>query len=340
MPALYLTEQQSKIRLSNQRLQVEREVSPFHADQVEVLLSLPLAHVDSLILLGNISLTTPAIHALLRRGVPVVFLSAQGEYLGRLEGELSPHVPLRKMQYLRHSEENFVLEMARRFVRAKLAHQRAMLQRYQRTHPGISLCDFIQALDRFLAELERKTTLSALRGLEGTATAAYFRAVRTLLHHDWGFTERNRRPPRDPVNVLLSFGYTLLAEACRGAVEAVGLDPYLGFLHEVAYNRPSLALDLMEEFRPVIDGLVLWALNGGQIKPEDFLPGTAERPILLSREGQRRFLAAYEARMEMRVKHPLRQMQFPLRQCLVEQAHQVASCIQRGVPDFQGMGFR
>jgi len=140
--------------------------------------------------------------------------------------------------------------------------------------------------------------------------------------------------------VLLSFGYTLLAEAAASAVQAVGLDPYAGFLHEVAYNRPALGLDLMEEFRPVVDGVVLWCLNSGIITPKDFEAGPPERPVILKPEGQRRFLQAYEQRLETRFTHPLRQMQLPLRQCLIEQARQIAHCIQEGNPNYIPMGFR
>lgn len=188
--------------------------------------------------------------------------------------------------------------------------------------------------------VDHKTALSSLLGLEGSASSAYFRGLRYFFAEQWQFAERNRRPPRDPVNVLLSFGYTLLAEAASSAVQTVGLDPYAGFLHEVAYNRPALGLDLMEEFRPVVDGIVLWCIHSGQISPTDFRPGSAELPLVLEAEGQKRFIQAYEQRMDSRYTHPLRQMQFPLKQCLIEQARQLAQCIQNGDVNYVGMGFR
>jgi len=138
----------------------------------------------------------------------------------------------------------------------------------------------------------------------------------------------------------LSFGDPLLAQLPVSAAQAAGLDPYAGFLHEVAYNRPALGLDLLEEFRPVVDGVALWCCNGGQVKPQDFSPGPPERPILLGEGGQKRFIQAYEQRLEVKFTHPLRQAQFPLRQCVLEQARQIAHRVQTGTAGYQGMGFR
>lgn len=352
MPALYLVEQQTKIRIRNRRVQVERDLSPDAQPPIEspdsqienlrsqILLSAPLAQVEQVVIFGNVGLTTPAIDAFLSQGTEVVFLTLRGEYRGRLVGNVTPHVPLRRAQYTRLGEPGFVLSMAKGFVRAKLGHQRALLLRHNRERGDAEIEAVTAQIHAALEEVERKTALSSLLGVEGAATAAYFRGLQRLFDPKWKFEDRNRRPPRDPVNVLLSFGYTLLAEAASSAVQAVGLDPYAGFLHEVAYNRPALGLDLMEEFRPVVDGVVMWCLNSGQVTPEEFAPGPPERPILLGAQGQRRFLQAYEQRMDVKYTHPLRELQFPLRQCLIEQARQIAGCVTSGDPTYRGMGFR
>lgn len=336
MPPLYIVQQNTKIRIYNSRLQVERGEPP----AAEVLLSVPLLQVSQVVLFGNIGLTTPAIDALLARGCEVLFLTASGQYRGRLQGEMTPHVPIRRSQYECLSKPDFVLEMARGFVAAKLSHQRALLLRHNRETGSVEITAAIEQLARAIQAVPRKTSLDSLRGLEGSATAAYFSGFRRLFASEWNFTDRNRRPPADPVNVLLSFGYTLLAQASAGAVQAAGLDPYAGFLHEVAYNRPALGLDLMEEFRPVVDGVVLWACRGGQVTPADFTPGPAERPVVLGEEGQRRFIQAYEQRMETRFAHPIRGEKLAMRLCLLEQARQVAARVKNGLPGYQGMGFR
>jgi CRISP-associated protein Cas1 len=332
MPPVYVVQQGARLRVDNRRLSVEREE--------EVLLQVPLGQVSQVVLFGNISLTTPAMVALLAQASEVVFLSEHGEYRGRLVGAVTPHVPLRRAQYRRLEDPAFVLAMAQGFVAAKLAHLRALLLRHNREQPDEVVTAAGAQLNRALAALPRKTALTALRGLEGAASAAYFRGYRRLFGPQWSFARRARRPPPDPVNVLLSFGYTLLAQAAAGAVQSAGLDPFAGFLHEVAYNRPALGLDLMEEFRPVVDGIVLWCCRGGQITPEDFTPGPEDRPVVLSEAGLRRFVQAYEGRMDQPFTHPLRGIRLPLRQCLVEQARQVATRLQEGPAGYRGMGFR
>lgn len=336
MPPLYLVQQNTKIRIRNRRVVVEDE----EADPPETLVSRPLSQVEQVVIFGNVGLTTPAINAFLEQNSEVVFLSIRGEYRGRLVGNITPHVPLRRQQYARLNESDFVLGLAKGFVRAKLSHQRALLVRHARERKLGDLEAVCEQLRQALEAVEHKTALSSLLGIEGSATSAYFRGLRVLFGAEWKFEERNRRPPRDAVNVLLSFGYTLLAEAAASAVQTVGLDPYAGFLHEIAYNRPALGLDLMEEFRPCVDGVVLWCLNSGQLTPADFTPGPPERPVVLGAEGQKRFIQAYEQRMDTKYTHPLRKVQYPLRLCLIEQARQIADCIQSGNAEYIGMGFR
>jgi len=336
MPPLYVVQQNAKLRIHNRRLQVELD----EGGHTQVLASIPLAQVSQVVIFGNVGLTTPAIDALLAQNTEVVFLTQRGDFRGRLVGSLTPHVPLRRAQYERLGQPQFVLAMAKAFVEAKLSHQRTLLLRHNRQRGDAGIAAAVAQIEQALESLPRRTALSALLGLEGSATAAYFSGLRRLLDPIWGFEDRNRRPPRDAVNVLLSFGYTLLTHLASSAVQTVGLDPYAGFLHEIAYNRPALGLDVMEEFRPVVDGIVLWCCNSGQLTPADFTPGPAERPLILSEAGQRRFLRAFEERLDQKYTHPLRGVQFPLRQCLVEQARQIAECVLSGVPRYQGMGFR
>lgn len=357
MPPLYVVQQNTKIRIRNRRLQVELDLSddapiPNSQSSIEnpkskILTSVPIGQVDQLVLFGNISLTTPAIDALLAQDAEVVFLTQNGEYRGELIGSITPHVPMRRAQYACLNNPAFILEMAKCFVTAKLQHQRAFLQRHTREErtaqspAGDAALSSIDHLERAINSVPQKTTLDSLRGVEGSATAAYFSAYRTFFAPEWKFTDRNRRPPADPVNVLLSFGYTLLSQLASGAVQTVGLDPFVGFLHEYVYNRPAFALDLMEEFRPVVDGVVLWCCRSAVLTPSgDFNPGPPERPIILDDDGKRRFLQAYQQRMDQTYTHPLRGMKFTLRQCMIEQARQAAECLMSGNANYQGMGFR
>lgn len=333
MPPLYITRQGAKVRIDNRCLVVEK-------DQ-ESLLKVPIGHVSQVVIFGNIGLTTPAISYLLNKEVDVAFLSQNGRYRGRLSGRLTPHVPLRRAQYRILDDRDAVLQAAKAFVLAKLQHQRTLLQRQQRENPHPEISAAVEQIKRAIISVPRKESLSSLRGVEGAATAAYFRGYRRLFGPQWQFESRQRRPPPDPVNVLLSFGYTLLAEAAFGALQTVGLDPYCGFLHEIVYNRPALALDLMEEFRPLIDGLALWCCHGAVLAPQDFkaMPGAA-RPVLLLEEGKKKYIKAYNQRMEKSFLHPVRQEQLTMLQCMQEQARQVARSVERGSFDYQMMGFR
>jgi len=331
MPPVYVVQQGARLSINNRRLQVARDE--------EVLLQTPLSQVSEVVLFGNVGLTTPAIDALLAQAVSVTFLSQRGEYRGRLIGELTPHVPLRRAQYRRLDDPAFVLAMAQGFVTAKLSHLRALLLRHNRQLGDATIVAAVDQINRGLEAVPRKTALAALRGVEGAATAAYFGGFRRLFGPEWRFERRERRPPADPVNVLLSLGYTLLAQAAAGAAQIAGLDPYGGFLHDFVYNRPALGLDLMEEFRPVVDGVVLWCCRGGQITPADFTPGPPDRPVELSEAGLRRFIQAYETRLDQCYTHPLRGVRLPMRQCLIEQARQVADRILNGQAGHRGMGF-
>lgn len=336
MPPFYVITQNAKIRIANRRLQVEVELE---SGGTQVLDSVPLGQISEVVLFGNVGLTTPAIDALLAQESSVVFLTRRGEYRGRLSGPLTPHMPLRRAQYARLDSPDFTLQMAQGMVSAKLGHQRVLLMRHNRELNDPLLASAAERLAEALQKVPGKSQLSSLRGLEGAATAAYFSGYRRFFGAEWNFTDRNRRPPVDPVNVLLSLGYTMLGHIATAAVETVGLDPYGGFFHETVYNRPSLALDLLEEFRPVIDGLVLWCCRSGQLSVADFSPGPPERPVVLREEGLRRFIQAFEQRMDSRFTHPIRGEKLNLRQCLIEQARQAAARILENRPGWTGMGF-
>lgn len=337
MPPLYIVQQGAKIRISKRRLQVEIENG---GGSPEILLKKPLVHVSQVVLFGNVGLTTPAIGALLDAGIEVVFLTLDGRYRGQLTGSVTPHIPLRRSQYALSGDPLFALEMSKGFVLAKLSHQRALLLRHNRDRRLEEITGCTDQIASILQQIPRKTVMNALRGLEGSAGQAYFRGFRQLFDPQWGFLKRTRRPPADPVNVLLSFGYTLIVQVADAAIRLAGLDPYVGFFHEVVYNRPAAALDLVEEFRPVVDGVVLWCCAGGAITPADFEEGPPERPVILKEDGQRRFIRAFEERLERSFTHPILGQKLSMRRCIIEQARQVAGRIRENQPGYTGMGFR
>ncbi|MBI5292452.1 MAG: CRISPR-associated endonuclease Cas1 [Chloroflexi bacterium] len=333
MPPLYVTEQGARIEMDNRRVAVSKDG--------EVLANVPMIHVSEVVIMGNVSLTTPAMKAFMAAGLDVVFLTIDGAYCGRLIGPNTPHVALRRMQYGRQGNAQFSMTLAQQFVIAKLQHQRVILQRHNRDKGEAVIAGAIESLGEALARAPRTTTVSGLMGVEGAASAAYFGSLKRLLKHDWKFEKRARRPPPDPINILLSYGYTLLTHTAEGAVAATGLDPFAGFLHAVEYNRPSMALDIVEEFRPLVDGVILWACNGEQVTPGDFTRGDdPQRPVVMSDRARKRFIEAYERRMGETFTHPKLNQQLTMRQCVLAQARQVAEAIRLERAEFAPMGFK
>ncbi len=330
---VHLTEQGAQARLRNGRLQIWKD------DQR--LADVPLHPVRLVVVWGNIGLTTPLLATLADRGIEVIFLTRRGRFRARLQGALTPHVQLRQMQYAARQQRRWRLQVSLGVVGAKLQHQRTLLQRQRRraTQPIPKVEEALQVLARSLAALPRKQSPHAVRGLEGVAARAYFRAWRDLLPSTCAFQGRRRRPPPDPVNALLSLGYTLLVQRVQSAVQAVGLDPYAGFLHHDVYGRPALALDLAEEFRPVVDGVVLRLCRQGLVTPESFEP-QPDGGLHLKDEGLARFLQAFETRLARAYRAPGREQRRPLAQWMVEQAYQLARRLRNGEPGFQGLGFR
>jgi CRISPR-associated protein Cas1 len=301
MTTLYVVEQGTELGCCGERLEVRRDDA--------VLQSVPLVKVEDVLLLGNVQVTAAALNRLLDRGVEVTFLTLYGRYHGRLVGEVTAHVALRRAQYRQADDAQWALALAQTLVRGKVHNCRALLQRFARSRETVppEVGKSIELLDWYRERVGRTTQLSSLLGVEGSATAAYFKGFRALLAEEWAFGGRKRRPPPDPVNVLLSLGYTLLTHKMLGAVQAVGFDPYQGFLHQLDYNRPSLALDLLEEFRPLlVDSLVLRVCSDGRVGLADFAPGeSADRPVVLSDAGKRAFVTAFEERMRTLARHSL-----------------------------------
>ena len=248
----------------------------------KALTSAPLMRLSEVVLFGNVGVTTPALHALLSRDVPVVFLRGDGRARGRLEPAGSPHVQLRLAQLARSADPASCLELARELVAGKLANQRVLLLRRSRRGPGPQR-EAVRAaaglLDTHQHAVLEADSLERLRGIEGAASGAYFRALRLLLPAGTGFQRRERRDP-DVVNALLNYCAALLREYVIGAITAAGLDPHVSFLHLPMRGRPTLAFDLMEEWRPILVEATMLALLGLRaVTPDDLVP-TEEGPRL------------------------------------------------------------
>lgn len=315
---LYVLEQGAKLNREGRRIIVTKDGKKLA--QVAVI------QVSQVVLFGNIQVTTPALRLLLDEGVEVVLLSEAGRFYGRLVGAPGGHGALRVNQVLCSQDLAISLKIAQQMVYGKLHNIKVFLQRYARRLDSETIHLAAIGVDQQLQRTSRTTAHNSLMGVEGQGTAIYFGVWKALLQPPWRFDGRVRRPPTDPVNVLLSFGYTVLLQNVLGAVLTAGLDPYVGFLHRLEYNRPSLALDLMEEFRPlIVDSVVLRCLNNGIIKEEHFQPGEEEdRPIMLAPEGVRLFVRELETRFTQTFKHPESGEQITYRRLFLLQAYALA----------------
>ena len=269
MSTLYITEPGARIEKEYHQLLVTKDD--------EVLARTPLSRVSHVVLVGNVGTTTPALLALLDAGVGLSLVSTGGKLRGRLVPATGGNAALRQAQYRAASDTVFCTRFARAVTCGKLRNSRTMMQRLLRRHEGLPPVQLLR-LEAALEQAAQARSVETLRGLEGSGARAYFGLFRQALRVDLAFEKRARRPPPDPVNALLSLGYTLLNEALMTALEVVGLDPYAGFFHADKYNRPALALDMVEEFRaPIVDSLVLTLINKRLLGPEDFVIGRAEQ---------------------------------------------------------------
>lgn len=311
MGTVYISTDDAFIGKTDERLRVRA--------QKETLLDVPLLKVDGVVVLGRATVSPAALNELLERKIPLSFMTGTGRFLGRLEPELNKNIFVRSAQWQAAGETPKAVHIVQSVIRGKLKNYRNTLLRAQRE--GITGLDAgIARLEQAIQPINQTCAIASLRGLEGTGSAAYFGHFGALIRHQgFSFQSRNRRPPTDPVNALLSFGYALLQHDIQGAINIVGFDPYLGYLHTQRYGRPSLALDLMEEFRPlVVDSMVLAALNRKSLSPEEFVSEPISQAVSLTEEGRRKFLRLYEQKKQSKFKHPVMG-----RQCTYQEAFEI-----------------
>ncbi len=297
---VYVQSQRAKVSKSGETLEISVE------DQK--VQSARLGEVSQLALWGNVYLTTPALHELMAREITVTWHSHGGWFMGHTMGTGHKNVEVRTAQYRASFDQAHCLRLAKGFVVAKIQNARTLLRRNWKAGevPEALLDAFRQDID--LAR--RAKALPELLGAEGNAAARYFREFRNMLSRPEGadelpfdFQRRNRRPPVDPVNALLSFAYALLVRTWTVTLSAVGFDAYRGFYHQPRYGRPALALDLMEPFRPLVaESTVIQAINNGEVKPSDFI--SAAGSVALDADGRKRFIASFERRLGQEVTHP------------------------------------
>ena len=293
----------------------------------------PVHDLRQLVVMGNVMLTPGAIDLLLGKGIDTVLLTWHGRYRGRLVGTGSSHVALRMAQYETLRDKGKALGIAKAIVRGKVRNQRSfLLRRAREGRDAEALLRGAMSMRATMARLESCETMDEVRGCEGAAAASYFRVFGELLTAEgFRFDGRNRRPPMDPVNAMLSLGYTLLANVVEASVQVVGMDPYLGALHAPEAGRPSLVCDLQEEFRtPVVDALVVAAVNKQVMEPGDFEDAGQGEPVVIKQEAVRGFVRLFERRLERAVMYEPTGKRLTYRGVVEQQARRLARCFLEG----------
>lgn len=326
MATLYLIEQGTWLQKEQQRfvLQVTK------TEKTELL----IREIERILVFGNIQLSTHVINACLQEKILVLFLSQAGQYHGHLWGLASTHLNNEIKQIQRQGERDFQFQVSQAIVCGKLLNSKGLLMRlnWKRKLPDVDKA--IQGIDSDISYLETVTTIDQLRGYEGISAARYFPAFGQLITNTaFEFSLRNRQPPKDPVNSLLSFGYTLLFNNVLSLIITEGLSPYFGNFHYGEKNKPYLAFDLMEEFRSIIvDSLVLKLINTPLLKPEDFETTVDNGGVYLNNSGRRIFLNHFESRLQEMVSHPDVQSSVSYRQVIQLQIRRYKQSLLNHVP--------
>jgi CRISP-associated protein Cas1 len=316
MGTIYITEQGATLAKTDGRLLIRKDD--------RILQDIPAIQVDQIVVFGNAHFTMPAVKFILDNNIDVAYLSSRGRYRARLQPEPSKDGALRQAQYKKSLDPAFCLALSKEIVRGKIHNALIFLQRQRGQNDNTSA-----ALDTLQMTFQRTAvaeSLEAVRGFEGAASAAYYRGLRGLLRGEWNFQARLQHPPPDPINALLSLGYTLLYNHVFAALNVVGLDSYVGFFHQTRHGHATLASDLMEEWRVIIvDSVVLSVVNRGEISPKDFR--ASEGQVRLTREGLDRFLHRYDARTQSEVLHPHLRQRLAYLRCIELQVRHLANVL-------------
>jgi len=322
---------------------------------------IPMASIRQVVIFGNVQVSTQVLHILAEQEIPVSYLTGYGKFVASVMPAPPKNVALRAHQYRAFADPAITLGLSRSIVAAKIANQRTLLVRSLRSHAKDPIADeeadipdpalargsdepAARDMAEMLGRVDQAPDQGVLLGLEGQSAALYFGEFGRMLKvrppgQSFDFTRRNRRPPRDPVNALLSFAYALLCKDCFAAACTVGFDPYQGFYHAGRHGRPSLALDLMEEFRAIIaDSVVLNLVNNGMLTPADFL--TWRDACQLNDEGREVFFKAYEQRKSTEVTHPVFGYRMTYGRMLEVQARMLAAFIRGDIPRYTGFTVR
>ena len=306
--------------------------------QQKEIFRIPIINVEAIVTFGYMGASPGLMKLCTNNGVSLTFLSPNGRFFSRIQGQTKGNVLLRKRQYALSDNEEWTLHVSKLFIASKIQNYRNILRRYLRDYgPNVTLEEAANLLDRHKREALAAHDKTSLMGFEGIASSTYFGVLPHLLRNQkdiFVFSGRNRRPPKDAVNAMLSFAYTLITNDMTTALETVGLDPYVGFMHTLRPGRTSLALDMIEEFRAYLgDRFVLSLINKKQITSKDFLY-QGEYGIAMTDQGRKTFIAAWQNRKRETIIHPYLNEKVEIGLLPYVQAMMMARFIRKDIDDY------
>ncbi|MBV8277902.1 MAG: CRISPR-associated endonuclease Cas1 [Verrucomicrobia bacterium] len=329
MPAVFLTTPGTRASLVSERLRIE--TPPSNGTQEQLVRDIPLVDIEHVIAHETAHVTMAAIAELMRRNIPLVLNSNTDTILG-LCLPPAPHSAVRVEQYRKAQEPSFTLALAINWVEAKILNGRRVLQRLAANREELEITPYLLALGHLAQNCQQAGSLDTLRGYEGTAAGRYFECYATFFPEHTPFERRSRRPAHNAPNAILSYAYTLLSAEAEACLHAIGLDPAVGFFHEPADRRPSLALDIIEPFRaPLADAMALDLLTHGVLNGRAHFENR-NGGVYLNVEGRKRFFVAYERRMEREFTSEHHGSRTSLRRELHNQCRAVKKAVSEGEP--------
>lgn len=321
MPNLYLTEQGSILRKTGDRLIVEKDDA--------VLLDVECHKIDSVLIFGNVQFTTQAVWEMFEHGIEMAILSRSGRLIGQITSPATKNIELRLAQFKRHDDNEFKMSFSKNIVKGKIKNSVQFLRSFSYNHPEIPLSEESEAMEAIRQKVDSQSTSDGLNGMEGIAARHYFSGLGKMMLGGFGFEGRRKHPAPDPVNALLSLGYTMVFNEISSLLDGMGFDPYLGYYHKVEYGRASLASDLQEEFRaPIVDRLTLRLINNRMLTEGDFYKNPKGEGVYLTRDAMKRYFAEYEGLMNNEFTHPETKEKTTFRKVLRIQIELLASCVK------------
>ncbi len=326
---IYIFEQNSVVKFSEGEIILENE---------SVQKKYPINTVSHLVVFGNITITTPVIKEFLKTDRDIFFLGENGDYIGEINSITGKNTNLKIEQYKKFLNEDFKLDFSKLIVLGKIANSRRNLQLLQR-NKGVNLQYILDEIEKIKNNVNFAKSPEELLGIEGLASRKYFEGFGKLFENEvFSFSGRNKFPPKDEVNSMLSFGYTLLAQLVGGAIRQVGLDPFLGFFHKIDFGRKSLVYDMMEEFRYSIDGMVLGLVSRSIVLPEQFRKESDGR-ILMNREAIKSLIRAFHTKFAQKYDYPGQEKQVSFYDIIIKQQRNLRDLIYEKVNTYTPFKF-